>query len=207
MRQYPVAGSYRGPARIAESEKVRNGLFQVPRTNIGPHIMAQPVIDVSGDGHSARYRTRNFQLGSSIDRPGNVAGGSYANNQAVLVNGVWKIWSIAIDEFYWQGDLVNGWSKWKPRPQGQTKLDTDYLPEISRRVLGKREEGIAGGPGQDHRVPGHQADVVLLQESGEWPRAPALLARLRHPQLRSLHQHDSQRLLTGAAWRSCLGCD
>lgn len=154
MRQYPIAGSYRGPARIARSESVRNGDLPTPRTEIGPHLMAQPVIDVSDDARTAKFRVRLFQLNSSRTRVGMISGGMYANDQAVMIGGVWKIWSIGIDEFYYQGNLIDGWSRSTFHPQKLNRLDTEYLPDIPRRVLGKRAEGMAGGPTPSIEWPG-----------------------------------------------------
>jgi len=152
MRQMPNSGFYTGPAKLTRAETERNGGPNSPRTTLGPHVMVQPVIDVAPDGRSAKYRVRLFQMSSShtsVNRPGSVSGGMYPNNQAVLENGVWKIWSVAIDEFYWQGNLIDGWSRQGagagtgPRPDRPDSLK----PDIHVNQLGKREETFGGGPG------------------------------------------------------------
>jgi hypothetical protein len=150
MRAMPNTGFFTGPAKITRAEIERNGPARSPRTSLGPHIMVQPVIDVAPDGRSARYRVRLFQLGSSVDRPGTISGGMYPNNQAVLENGIWKIWSVAIDEFYWQGNLLDGWSRTRQAGAGsvpRADRPAPAPPDIPVNVLGEREEGFGGGPG------------------------------------------------------------
>ncbi len=197
-RQMPNTGWFTGPAKITAVEIARNGMPRSPRTNLGPHIMVQPVIDVAQDGRSSRYRVRLFQLSSSISRPASIGEGMYPNNQAVLEDGTWKIWSITVDEFYYNGSITNGWSKIPPRPPGAlagggtTARRNEEPPAYKNIDMGRREESFGGGPGVGHRVARHQADVVPLQEPGKRPRAGHLLARLRHLHLRTQHQRDEQ---------------
>ncbi len=81
-----------------------------PRGAIPIHLRIQPVIEVSEDGRSVRYRTRLFQIFSSRERAGTFSGGIYPNEQAVLEDGVWKLWSVAIDEWYYNSaSYADGW--------------------------------------------------------------------------------------------------
>ena len=154
-RGMPNTGLFTGPAKIAAVETSRNGGPRSPRTNLGPHIMVQPVIDVAHDGRSARFRVRLFQLGSSVDRPGSIGEGMYPNNQAVLENGAWKMWSLNIDEFYYNGNLTNGWSKIPPRPAGApagggtTARRNEPAPDYPNAQMGRRisEGADIGWPG------------------------------------------------------------
>jgi hypothetical protein len=72
----------------------------------------------------------------------------YPNNQAVLEKGVWKLWSVTIDEAYFSAPFSNGWAR-APAPAGVA-----YPPDITLTALGKRMEGFAGGPGEAIRWPG-----------------------------------------------------
>jgi hypothetical protein len=154
MREMPFAGFYRGPERTTGAETTmwgppRDG--KTPRTSIPIHLRIQPVIHVSPDGRSAKIRTRLFSIGSSRDRAGSLSGAMYPNDQAVLENGVWKIWSIGIDEFYYQStSYADGWSRPRPprtTPQAPSKLLSAYKPDILNSSLGEREAGYPGGTG------------------------------------------------------------
>jgi hypothetical protein len=80
------------------------------------------------------------------------AGGMY-NDQAVLEDGVWRLWSVAIDEHYFSSaGYEGGWSGVEPadpaalqRQGGATSAD--YPPDIPLTDLGEREVGFRGGPG------------------------------------------------------------
>jgi hypothetical protein len=83
----------------------------------------------------------------------------YPNDQAVLENGIWRLWSVTIDEHYfhspsWQG----GWAAAEDQPEGEqpppSKLLTAYPPDILLTDLGRREEGFRGGTGTPVAWPG-----------------------------------------------------
>lgn len=124
-----------------------------PRTSIPIHWRTQPVIHVAQDGRSASIRSRLFQAGSSRTRPSGLNGGMY-NDQVVLEDGVWKLWSVNIDEFFFQSvNYEGGWSAAKDpapaaatRPAAQNAQDT-YPPDIPLTKLGERERGFRGGDG------------------------------------------------------------
>lgn len=154
-REMPFAGFYRGPEHVTKAETTmwgppRDG--SIPRTNIPIHLRIQPVIDVSPDGRSANLRTRLFSIGSSLTRASSLSGAMYPNDQAVLENGVWKMWSIGIDEFYYQStSYEDGWSRPRPPqtgPRARSKLLDAYPPDILNSALGVREAGYPGGTGE-----------------------------------------------------------
>ena len=77
----------------------------------------------------------------------------YPNDQAVLENGVWRLWSLTIDEPYmttagWDG----GWSAVKdPEPgqaAGRSPLVERLPPDILMTALGRRAEHFRGGTGE-----------------------------------------------------------
>ena len=71
----------------------------------------------------------------------------------VLENGIWRLWSITIDEFYWQSpSWEGGWSAANPRnasapnpePAAWTKK---YPPDLTLAEIGEREATFRGGGG------------------------------------------------------------
>jgi hypothetical protein len=107
---------------------------------------------VAADGRSAAIRTRLFQPQSSRTRGMGFGSGMY-NDQAVLEDGIWRLWSVAIDEHYFQSaGYDGGWSGVEPtdpailqRQGGATS--SDYPPDIPLTDLGVREQGFRGGTG------------------------------------------------------------
>jgi len=158
-KQSPFAGYYLGRDRILEAAGSSHGQPKAPdarRERLVTHWRPQHVITVSHDGRSANIRTRLFQTRTAAtvlpDWTG-IHSGSYPNDQAVLEDGVWRLWSVTIDEYYftsptWQG----GWSAARRRPEGETpppsRLLTVCPPDIPLSALGVRAEGFRGGPGR-----------------------------------------------------------
>jgi SnoaL-like protein len=64
-----------------------------------PPLAEKPVILVAGDGRSASIRSRLFEPGWRRTRAMGLGGGMY-HDQVVLEAGVWKVWSVTIDEHY-----------------------------------------------------------------------------------------------------------
>jgi len=122
------------------------------RTYIALHLRTQPVILVAGDGRSSSIRTRLFQPVTSRTRAYGFSGGMY-HDQAVLENGCWKLWNVAIDEHYFTSpDYKGGWSAAKDPEPGAPGLGTGassagYSPDIPLAVLGERQKGFQGGTG------------------------------------------------------------
>ncbi len=74
----------------------------------------------------------------------------YPNDQTVLENGIWRLWSLEIDEPYftmagWKG----GWSGVKPeaaritRRPPPSRLLSSIAPDILMTELGKRADGFS----------------------------------------------------------------
>ncbi len=157
-KEIPFTGFYVTRKSIAARDQSRGAQAQAaageprPRTSLALHLRTQPVIHVAADGRSAAIRSRLFQPGASRTRAQGFAAGMY-NDQAVLENGVWRLWSVAIDEHYFSSaGYSGGWSKVEPvdpavlqRQGGATSAD--YPPDIPLKDLGEREVGFRGGPG------------------------------------------------------------
>jgi hypothetical protein len=168
-KQSPFAGYYMGRERIAAAATNRYGKPAVnpQRAGIAMHWRIQPVILVSADGRSANLRTRLLQPGTArgTGKPDEVSTsafmtGMYPNDQAVLENGIWRLWSLEIDEPYatsagWKG----GWSGVKPAPPGAPRppdspLVKSFPPDILMTRLGRRAEAFRGGTGETIEWPG-----------------------------------------------------
>jgi hypothetical protein len=167
-KQSPFAGYYFGRERISKAAVTMYGsTAPETRSGIAFHWRTQPVINVSADGRSANLRTRLFhpdtgkQAAALGGRGGaNIMSGMYPNDQTVLENGIWRLWSLEIDEPYftmagWKG----GWSGVKPKPPGSPRPPVSRLvalmaPDILMTELGKRAEGFRGGTGETIEWPG-----------------------------------------------------
>jgi len=167
-KQSPFAGFYLGRDRILGAATASWGPPPERRAAISFHWRTQPVIHVSHDGRSANLRTRLFQPRTSKNPAasstrfymGGLHGGMYANDQAVLEDGVWRLWSLTIDEHYYASpDWKGGWAAATPRPADApppppSPLLTKYPPDIRLTELGRRQEGFRGGPGETIEWPG-----------------------------------------------------
>jgi hypothetical protein len=161
----PFAGYYLGQARIQAAATAMYGpRTATTRPGIPYHWRPQPVILVSHDGRSANLRTRLFQPSTSMPRAdsdavgGGISGGMYLD-QAVLENGIWRLWTLTIDEHYysmagWKG----GWAAAKtpepgrPRP-GPSVLVERLSPDILLTDMGRRTEHFRGGTGETYQWP------------------------------------------------------
>jgi hypothetical protein len=87
------------------------------------------------------------------------------HDQVVLEDGVWKLWSVNIDEFYYSYPYEGGWSSVKdPEPGagrgraagagGRGGQQDPYPPDIPMNKLGDRERGFRGGTGDVIAWPG-----------------------------------------------------
>jgi hypothetical protein len=166
-KQSPFAGYYMGRERITKAATTMWGTPPPVRAGISYHWRTQLVVNVAADGRSANLRARLFQprTGKQPAKEGEFYGaslfsGMYPNDQTVLENGVWKFWSLEIDEPYftmagWKG----GWSRVKPAPPGAPRpkpspLVAKYPPDILMTELGKRAEHFRGGTGETIEWPG-----------------------------------------------------
>lgn len=152
VKQIPFSGFYVGRESIARRKTLSKQGIPRARTYIALHLRTQPVILVAGDGRSSSIRTRLFQPVSSRTRAQGFSGGMY-HDQAILENGCWKLWHVAIDEHYFSSpDYKGGWSAAKdPDPDapgfGAVASSTGYPPDIPLTALGERQKGFQGGTG------------------------------------------------------------
>jgi len=150
----PFAGWFQTPERIARAGHVVYGDNPpVLRSSLAFHWRPQPVIVVSEDGRSASLRARLLQPRTSQTSAGTFNGAMY-NDQFVLENGIWRVWSLTIDEFYWQSaNWATGWSGVNPRnpdlpDPAPSALVTRYRPDVLLSEVGERGEGFQGGTGR-----------------------------------------------------------
>jgi len=153
-KEVPFSGFYVGRQRIMARDATAPAPGLRPRTMLPLHWLTQPVILVAEDGRSASARTRLFQPASSRTRAMGFAGGMY-HNQVVLENGVWKFWSVVIDEHYFSSPTYEGgWSSAKLTKRSPPVQDATYPPDIPLTKLGERELGFRGGVGEEISWPG-----------------------------------------------------
>jgi hypothetical protein len=166
-KQSPFAGYYVGRDRIIGAAGANWGPPRELRAAVSYHWRTQPVIHVSHDGRSAHLRTRLFQPRTSKDPGstprtfymGGLHSGMYPNDQAVLEDGVWRLWSLTIDEHYFETpDWKSGWAGATVRAEGEppappSRLLSVYPPDIPLTDLGRRQEGFRGGTGTPLRWP------------------------------------------------------
>ncbi len=150
-KQIPFVGFYVGRESIARREATSKQGEPRARTYLALHLRTQPVILVSSDGRSSSIRTRLFQPLSSLTQAQGFSGGMYSD-QAILENGSWKLWNVAIDEHYFSSpNYQGGWSAAKdPDPVAArpgTIPSTGYPPDIPLTALGERQKGFQGGTG------------------------------------------------------------
>ncbi|WP_375206940.1 nuclear transport factor 2 family protein [Hyphococcus sp.] len=165
-KQSPFAGYYMGRDRIMGAANAMWGPPREMRPAVSFHWRTQPVIHVSHDGRSANLRTRLFQPRTSKDPDapsrfymGGFHGGMYPNDQLVLEDGIWRFWTLTIDEHYfaspsWEG----GWAAAKEPEAGaepyRSPLLDKYPPDVLLTELGERQEGFRGGTGETVDWPG-----------------------------------------------------
>jgi hypothetical protein len=150
----PFAGFFQTPERITQANVASYGTnHSALRSSISFHWRPQPVILVSEDGRSATVRARLLQPSTSVSKAGSLNSAMY-HDQVVLEDGKWRLWSVTIDEFYWQSSSwKEGWANAqlrngtapKPEPAGWTKK---YPPDITLADVGERESTFRGGSGR-----------------------------------------------------------
>jgi hypothetical protein len=118
-----MVGFYQGPEDILKAETAMYGTTSPTRTGAALHYRPQPVIDVNEDGTRAKVRARLLNIGHRWGgEPGAFMSGMYPNDGAILDNGTWKLWTIAIDEPYLPSD---GWKLGWARPRPPQPVDPD----------------------------------------------------------------------------------
>jgi hypothetical protein len=164
----PFAGFYLGRDRVQAAATTMWGEPPELRSGISFHWRFQPVIHVSRDGRSANLRTRLWQPRTGMRREGaensllSTPGfntGMYPNDQAVLEDGIWRLWSLTIDEHYMtSSNWKDGWAGVEPvsseQAAGQSPLVERLPPDILMGELGRRAEHFRGGTGETVQWPG-----------------------------------------------------
>jgi hypothetical protein len=148
----PFAGFFYTPKRITGAMKSSYGTNRSAlRSSLSFHWRPQPVILVSNDGRSASLRARLLQPSTSVSKAGSFNSAIY-QDQVVLEDGKWRLWSVTIDEFYWQSSSwKEGWStatlqnSTQPDPPAWTKR---YPPDLTIADVGERESTFRGGSGR-----------------------------------------------------------
>jgi hypothetical protein len=164
-KSFAFAGYYFGRDRIQGAATAEYGAplpLTALRNSISYHWLTQPVVIVSQDGRSATVRTRLFQPRTSRTvTPGFTGfwGGMYPNNQTVLEDGIWRIWSLEIDESYfttpsWAVGWAGAVDPTSTNPPPPNILLRVYPPDVLLTDLGVRQEGFQGGPGTTIVWPG-----------------------------------------------------
>ena len=155
-KEVPFSGFYIGRERIIARDATSPAPGSRPRTMLPLHWRTQPVILVAEDGRSASIRSRLFQPGSANNRAMGFGGGMY-HDQVVLEDGVWRFWSVVIDEHYYSSPTYEGgWASAKDptTPRRPPAQNDAYPPDIPLTKLGERERGFRGGTGDEIAWPG-----------------------------------------------------
>ncbi|KAK4186672.1 hypothetical protein QBC35DRAFT_553571 [Podospora australis] len=155
-KESPFAGFYQTRQRVLEACTSYYGTTErTVRAGISFHWRPQPVIHVSHDGRSSSLRARLLQPATDKSSAGTIRGGMYQDQMVLDENGIWRLWSVTIDEFYWTSSTwKEGWSGVAPRPQNATNppprdLIKDYPPDLLLTEMGDpRETGFMGGSGR-----------------------------------------------------------
>ncbi|MET0290975.1 MAG: nuclear transport factor 2 family protein [Steroidobacteraceae bacterium] len=200
-----MVGFYEGPDHILAAETAMYGATSATRTGAALHYRPQPLIDVNEDGTQAKVRARliNVQHRWSGE-PSGFMTGMYPNDGAILDNGTWKTWAIAIDEPYIASDgWKRGWARPRPPqpvdpnapPLGTTgifKKMTDVIkPDMPIARLKLRERGFVPGdlilwpdikpmwfhyrnPVSGREPPNYCADLHTCEAELEWAAARQL---------------------------------
>ncbi len=164
----PFAGFYLGRDRVQAAATTMWGDPPELRSGISFHWRFQPVIHVSHDGRSANLRTRLWQPRTGMRREGvendalsspGFNSGMYPNDQAVIEDGIWRLWSLTIDEHYMtSANWKTGWAGVEPvsseEAAGQSPLVERLPPDILMGELGRRAEHFRGGTGETIQWPG-----------------------------------------------------
>ncbi|KAK3986190.1 SnoaL-like domain-containing protein [Cladorrhinum sp. PSN332] len=154
-KESPFAGFYQTRQRVLEACTSNYGTTErTVRPGISFHWRPQPVIHVSQDGRSSSLRARLLQPATDKNSAGTIRGGMY-HDQMALEDGIWRLWSVTIDEFYWTTNTWKaGWSGVSARPQNATNppprdLIAQYPPDLLLTEMGDpRETGFMGGSGR-----------------------------------------------------------
>ncbi|KAK1759067.1 hypothetical protein QBC47DRAFT_292967 [Echria macrotheca] len=210
-KESPFAGFYQTPRRIREACTAAYGTGEITnRSGVSFHWRPQPVIHVSHDGRSANLRARLLQPATGkAAGSAQLRGGMY-QDQMALEDGIWRLWSVTIDEFYWGvSSWKDGWSGVKPRAANASNpaprdLIKQYPPDLLLTEMGDpRETGFQGGSGRYVAWPeiqrmwfGYQNPVSGRVPESYWP----LCVPCQHRPEWKLSQHGWLEPPAGPPW-------
>lgn len=154
-KESPFAGFYQTRQRVLEACTTYYGTEELKsRSEVSFHWRPQPVIHVSHDGRSSSFRGRLLQPVTNKSSAGILRGAMY-HDQMVIEDGIWRLWSVTIDEFYWSmSNWKDGWSGVPPRAKNAPNppprdLIKQYPPDLLLTDMGDpRETGFMGGSGR-----------------------------------------------------------
>ncbi len=137
-----------GPEHTEACETNYDGVAALPRVFSTTHWLIQSVIDVAGDGQSARMRNYLLHLDTSTAYGVGVYDGLYPNNAAKRVDGVWKFDVAAPDQpFLESWSYAAGWSRKFGEPKTIPPIKQavapigNFPPDIPRAGLALRHHG------------------------------------------------------------------
>jgi SnoaL-like protein len=157
-KEVPFSGFYVGRQRIIERDATSPPPGSRPRTTLPLHWRTQPVIFVAGDGRSASIRSRLLQPGSSRTRSSGIGGGMY-HDQVVLEDGIWRLWSVTIDEHYYSSAYEGGWSPASAATAAPRGRGAAPAPGVGQGPAQGRGAAPAPGRGQAPAQPQGQANA------------------------------------------------
>ncbi|KAH7357655.1 hypothetical protein BKA66DRAFT_445514 [Pyrenochaeta sp. MPI-SDFR-AT-0127] len=185
----PFVGFFQTPERITQANIASYGTNRSAlRSSISFHWRLQPVILVSDDGKSATLRARLLQPSTSVHKSGSFNSAIY-HDQVVLEEGKWRLWSVTIDEFYWQSSSwKDGWSKAilrntsQPGPGRPNAEPPAVGSEVSARHYHRgrwrERKYIYRWHRSSHSVARDSANVVPISQSSKRTKAGVVLARM-----------------------------
>ncbi|KAK0716398.1 hypothetical protein B0H67DRAFT_646026 [Lasiosphaeris hirsuta] len=155
-KESPFTGFYQTQKRVLDACTASYGTSSIPsRASISFHWRPQPVVLVSSDGRSASLRARLLQPATARGSgSAQIRGGMYHDQVVLDAAGVWRLWSVTIDEFYWNsGSWKTGWNGVTPRAAnasdpGPRDLTRQFPPDLALTAMGERERGFQGGTGR-----------------------------------------------------------
>ncbi len=182
----PFAGYYLGRDRI---KAAATAMYGTTTTNMRPSI---PITGARSRSFSSRTtdarpscahgcfsRVQASRRRTAVRSAAGLAGGMY-NDQAVLEDGIWRLWTVTIDEHYfnsagWKG----GWAAVEAKDSPRIRHQPTRRAAAARHPAdqnGAPRRAFSRRSGQADRLARHPAHVVQLQEPGQRPRTRILLA-------------------------------
>ncbi|KAK0654755.1 hypothetical protein B0T16DRAFT_497958 [Cercophora newfieldiana] len=190
-KESPFTGFYQTQKRVLDACTASYGTAsQATRSSISFHWRPQPVILISSDGRSASVRARLLQPATAKGAgSAQIRGGMYHDQVVLDSAGIWRLWSITIDEFYWNsGRWSTGWGGVEPRAPnasnpGPRDLTRQFPPDLILTEMGERERGFQGGTGRFTAWPDIQK-MWFMYRNPVSGRVPETSARVEDGEVR-----------------------